>query len=467
MKHANGISSRLSAFVAESNFTDLPDRTVDMTKRCLLDAIGVSLAASGLGEGCRAFVDIAVAQGGHPMCTIFGVSQKVPVEAAAFANGSMAHAMDYEDAHDGTLLHPNAPTVPAALAISEAFGPVTGKELVLALAIGCEVAVRIGQALRVSLTDYGWYPPPILAAFGATAATAKLLRLTPAQVRDAFSLTLCQATCSAEIKYSPDSVVRAVRDAFAARAGVTSALLAARGVSGFEEPFEGRAGFFEMFARGNYEPNALTEDLGKRFEIDNISFKPWPSCRGTHSSIEGSLELLKRNPILPNQIAAVNVRGSRILRMLNEPQETKRRPCTAIDAKFSVPFTTAVALVQRRVTLDEFHPLALKDETVLGVARKVFLEIDESLPEHDIGCELKITTGDGSAYQVRVGAPLGNPANPMGETAFLSKFTDCARYAREPIDADGARRICEATLALEQIDDIGEHFMPLMCGSSA
>jgi 2-methylcitrate dehydratase PrpD len=462
MTAPQAISAPLAEFVVNTTYGDLPQRTAHMTKRCLLDAIGVSLAASGLGEGCRAFVDIALEQGGHPSCTVFGEAKKVPVEAAAFANGSMAHAIDYEDAHDAALLHPNAAAVPAALAIAEAFGPVSGEELIASIAVGCDVAVRMGLALQVALSDYAWYPPPILAAFGATAAAAKLLRLNAQQVRDAFSLTLCQATCSGEIKYSPDSVVRAVRDAFATRAGVSSALLAARGVSGFDLPLEGRAGFYAMFARGAYDPAILLHKLGRVFEIENISFKPWPSCRGTHSAIEALIDLRTRHALDPEQVKSIELRGSGIMRMLSEPPETKKRPSTAIDAKFSLPFTAATALVRGRVTLAEFLPPALADERVLNVAGKVSLEIDAKVPPNGIGCGVTVTTVAGARFHARVDAPLGHPGHPMTEAAFIDKFVDCARYAARPVDAAGARRICETVLDLEALKDVGGQLMPLL-----
>jgi 2-methylcitrate dehydratase PrpD len=456
------VSLTLAEFVANTAYESLPERTVYMTKRCILDAIGVSLAASGMGEGCRAFVGIALAQGGHPICSVFGESTRVPVEAAAFANGSMAHALDYEDAHDATLLHPNAPTIPAALAVAEAFGPVSGREFITAVAVGCDVTVRLGLALKVSMSDYGWYPPPILAAFGATAAVSRLLRLSASQVRDAFSLTLCQATCSGEIKYSPDSVIRAVRDAFASRAAVTSALLAKKDVTGFDFPFEGRAGFFAMYARGAYDPGALVHELGKTFEMDNISFKPWPSCRGTHSAIEGVLALRAAHRIDPAEVVSVSLRGSGIMRMLNEPRESKRRPTTSIDAKFSLPFTVAAALVLGRVTLQEFLPSALGNGEVLRLAEKVDLEIDALVPEHDIGCSVKVNTRAGDCYVVRVDAPLGHPTHPMSEAAFLAKFVDCARYATRPVDAAAAVRVCEAVVGLDLLGDVGAELMPLL-----
>ena len=455
------LSAQLAGFVVRTEYEDLSPHAAEMTKRCILDAIGVSIAASGLGEGCRAFVDLAREYDGQPRCTILGYSRKAPPEAAAFANGALAHAMDYEDSHDGALVHPNAPTVPAALAIAEGYAPVSGKELMTAVAVGCEVAVRLGLSLRVSLADFGWYPPPLLAAFGATAAAAKLLRLDERQVLDAFSLTLCQATCSGEIIHSPNSLLRAVRDAFPARAGVTSALLARRSVTGFEAPFEGRAGFFATFARGEYDPAVILTDLGKQFEIENISFKPWPSCRGTHAAIEAALLCRREHGIDPAQIEHVLVRGGRMLRMLGEPLETKQRPATAIDAKFSLPFTTATALLKGRVGLQDFLAPALADSEVLRLAAKVAVDPDFAATTA-IGAVLEIRLRDGRSCRQAIDTPLGAPANPMSLEALLGKFSECATYAADPIDAACAHRFAQSVLSMETLTDSDTELLPLL-----
>ena len=452
------VSRRLAEFVTTVRFEDLSLRTIDMTKRCLLDAVGVSLAASSLGEGCSAFVDLAIEQAGQPQCTILGYSRKVPAEAAALANGALAHAVDFEDSHDGALLHPNAPTVPAALAIAQAFGPVSGSELITAIAVGCDVAVRLALSLRVSLAEFGWYPPPILAAFGATAAAARLLNLEERQVLDAFSLTLCQATCSGEIIHSPNSVVRAVRDAFAARAGVTSALLARRGVTGFDQPFEGRAGFFATFARGAYEPDVILHELGQRFEIANISFKPWPSCRGTHAAIEAALECRREHAVVAADIEHIHIRGGNMLRMLAEPQASKRHPQTSIDAKFSLPFTTATALTKGRVGLVDFLPPALRDAEVLGLAAKIEVDADRAQP-NALGTQLEIHLRNGRVIEHTVAAPLGDPGKPMTLEALIAKFVECAAHAAQPVHV---RSFTDAVLRLETMADVDAELMALL-----
>ena len=227
------VSKTLAEYVVSTSYNDLPDHVVEMTKKSFLDAMGVTLAAGGLCESCRAFVELALEMEGKQEASIIGYPYKVPTPMAAFANGAMAHALDFEDAHDGALVHSNAAPVPAALALAESIGEVTGKELITALAVGSDVVCRMGLALNENPMEAGWYIPPVLGAFGAAAAAGKMLRLNEKQIVHSFSLTLCQATCSAELRYSPHSDVRAVRDAFGAKTGVLSALLAKKGIMGF------------------------------------------------------------------------------------------------------------------------------------------------------------------------------------------------------------------------------------------
>jgi 2-methylcitrate dehydratase PrpD len=469
---AAGLSRRLARFVAEARFDALPPATVAMTKRCLLDGLGTMLAASTLGEGCDRFVALAREQGGPEHSTVIGHGFRVPALMAAFANGSMAHALDFEDAHDRSLMHPNAATIPAALAIAEAVtqrdpatAKVSGEALITALAIGSELVCRLGAALRVSLDDHGWYPPPIFGAFGATAAAGHLLGLGESAMLDAFSLALSQATCSAEIKHSPDSWLRAVRDAFAAKAGVLSAQLAHKGVRGFEAPFEGRAGLFALYARGQYDPGSITERLGEVYALEEISFKPWPTCRGTHAFIEAALSLSALHSINPDRIAAVHALGHPIALMLFEPLGQKRRPSTAIDAKFSIPFTVATALCRGRVALGDFAAGALADPELLALAARVRFEAitgDRHRLEHATGGTLEIEMADGQRHRCEVPAPLGHPSHPLSDGALIAKFMDCCRHARSPIEPAAARRIVDRVLELERQGDVAVQLCGLL-----
>jgi 2-methylcitrate dehydratase PrpD len=450
-------SAMLAKYVADTVYEDLPAKAVEMTKMSLIDALGVTLAAGGLCEECRAFVEIAVESGGKKESTILGFGERVPAHMAAFANGAMAHALDFEDAHDLALVHPNAATVPAALAMAEAVGDVNGKNFIAALAVGCDVVCRLGLALEENPGEYGWYIPPILGSFGAAAAAGKLLNLDEAGILDAFSLILCQATCSAELRYSPHSDIRSVRDAFAAKAGVLSARLAQKGVRGFERPLEGKAGLFSLYSKGRYDGQQLIEGLGTKFEGANISFKPWPACRGTHTYIEAALRILKEHAPDLNDIVDIRAVVSSFNRMLCEPENVKKTPQTVIDAKFSIPFTVATALYHKEVALKHFTAERLKDENVLQLAQKIRYDLDPGLGLRDATRGfLEIKTKDNRTYAERVDQAYGHPDNPVSRKDLVEKFMSCADKAKTRIPEAKLKEIVKRILALEELKDIGQ-----------
>lgn len=448
----------LAKHIVDIHYDDLPSQVVDITKKSFLDGLGVILAASSLGEGCRPFINLAMAEGGKEESTIIGFNTKVSACMAAFANGSMSHAIDFEDAHDEAGLHPNAAAIPAALALAESIGNVNGKEFITALALGSDIVCRLGLARNQDEDPLraGWYMPPILGAFGATTATGKLLRLSPEKILDAFSLTLCQATCSAELIHSPRSVIRGVRDAFSAKAGILSALLAKEGVIGFDQPIEGKAGLFTMYSKGSYDPFVLTNGLGRTFEGANVSFKPWPACRGTHSFIEAVLQIVDEYKIKPRDIRGIKliISPASVNRMLCEPIERKRNPTTAIDAKFSIPFTIAVALIYKGVTLSHFTPQALQDHDVLQLTRKTTYEVDTELdPKQGF---IQIKTEHEEITSRRVEFVYGHPKNPISQETLVAKFMDCATHSAKKISKKKLNKLVQLILHLEDVKNMGE-----------
>jgi 2-methylcitrate dehydratase PrpD len=449
-------SQVLARNIDDVTYEDIPALAIDVAKRSLLDAIGVTLAASTLGEGCRAFVDLAIADDGLRESAILGFGAKASAAMAAFANGSMAHALDFEDVHDSAPVHPNAATVPAALAVAESIGGVSGRRFLTALALGSDLVCRLGLALKENPLESGWYIPPILGAFGATAAACKLLGLGVEQVVDAFSLTLCQATCTAELTHSPHSMVRSVRDAFSAKAGVLSALLAQRGVTGFDHPIEGQAGLFSLYSGGNYDPVPLMDGLGHTFEGSKVSFKPWPSCRGTHSYIDAVLQILEDDALDPRDVEGIRIIVSPVNKMLCEPEDTKKSPITAIDAKFSLPFVIATALIRGRVDLDDFDTDALANRQVLELARKVSYEVDGSVSLREAVRGIVHIDSKNGTLSRRVDVPYGHPENPVSQEALVAKFMSCGRRSARGISDKTLSEVVELITNLEQVEDVRE-----------
>ncbi|GIL41609.1 MmgE/PrpD family protein [Roseiterribacter gracilis] len=447
---ASGLSAAIAAHVVQTPAASLSADTLHAAKRALLDGLGVMLAASGTSAEIAPFIAQAKAAGDGP-CAVLGHDMRTSPIFAALANGSMAHALDYEDAFDAAPCHPNASLLSAVFAIAQADALTSGEELLAAIAIGCDLVCRIGLALRRPMEDGGWYPPPILGAFGAAAAAGRLHRLNQRQMLDSFSLMLTQ-TCPGEIKYSRDTVLRAVREAFPAQAAVQSTLLAAAGIRGFDAPFEGKAGFFRLYADAHYDPAALLDQLGERYWIERLSFKPWPACRGTHAYIEAAQSM---RPIDPDSIVEIIATGGEVQRMLVEPLARKQAPTVAIDAKFSIPFTVAAAFLDADVTLDSFDAASLADPRKRALASRVRFEQrpDTGRDSAQSGV-LTVRCADGTERTTSIDIAAGHPDRPLSDTALRVKFADCAARALHPIAPVAAEALADAVFSLEKPDSM-------------
>jgi len=448
MAPPTGITRTLARHIVGTTFADLPEPAIRAAKRSLLDAIAVSLGASGCEPACAAFVATALEVPGP--CGVLGFRGSTTPLMAAFANGALAHALDYEDAFDCTPAHPNAASVPVALALAEQDPSLDGRAVILALAVACDLVCRLALALDKNPDDYGFYTPPIVGAFGAAACAAKLLRLDEDECVSALGLTLTQAMCSSQLKRDPRSSLRAVRDAFAAQAGLSAGQLAARGVYSFEAAFEGEHGLFATYARGAYTPQRMLEGLGARFLGERVSFKPWPSCRGTHAYIEASLRLRAEHALDPQQIEAAVAHGAALNRMLAEPVERKRAPQTAIDAKFSLPYCVAVALRRGAVRLDDFAPEALADPHIRALADKIVFQVDPTAGMRDATRGvLELQVRGMGRLRAQVEAPLGHPSHPLDDVQLVDKLLDCGARARVPLPESRLRQLAAALLELE------------------
>jgi 2-methylcitrate dehydratase PrpD len=437
----------LAAHVAEIATDAIPDRALVAARRSLLDAIGVSVAASGLEPACLPFRDLARDQGAGP-CILLGWGDRVSLAASVLANGALAHAIDFEDVFDRSPIHPNACAVAAALAIAQARGDVSGRELLAAIAVGSDLVCRLALALDADPSAQGWYTPSILGAYGATAAAARLYGLDAAQTVDAFALTLSQVTCSTEFKRSPRSALRAIRDSFAASAAVLAAQLAARGVAGFDQPFEGEAGLYALYAGGTFDAAALLGDLGDVFCGEQISYKIWPACRGTHAFIEAALLLAREPGFALDDIASIEAEGAAFLTFLAEPKARKARPAAAIDAKFSIPFNVAFALSYGAPGIDSYSSDKLSDPAVLAFSELVDFQPVPGGFRNACAGKLTIRLRDGRLLVSEIDFAYGNPANPLGDDQLVSKFRACVAFGARSLSPHAVDRFLAALDAL-------------------
>src|SRR5690606_25881605 len=272
---------------------------------------------------------------------------------AALGNGALAHAIDFEDTFEEGKIHPNASLIPAVLALAEAEG-ATGAEVIRALALGCDFACRLSLALDGDPAERGWYHPPILSGLGATLGCCLLLDLSADTALNALGLFAAQFMLADELKRSPLSHLRAVREGLAARAAVEAALLARAGVVAVEQPLEGPGGVFPILT-GNAPRQSAFAGIGRHFYGPEVGVKQWPSCRGTHSAIVAAQRLRDRG-VTPSAVTQVTVAVSPPNDMLFVPRQQRIAPRTAIDGKFSLPFVFATALEHGAVDLASFTP---------------------------------------------------------------------------------------------------------------
>ncbi len=394
----------------------------------LADGLAVMVAATGLESAVRPFIDFAAASGVGPS-TLIGEGRKVSPVQAALANGALAHAIDFEDTFEEGMIHPNASLIPAVLALAESEGS-DGEAVLSALALGCDFACRLSLALDGDPAQRGWYHPPILSGLGATLGCAVLLGLDADKSRNALGLFAVQFMLGDELKRSPHSDLRAVREGLAARAAVESVLLARAGVEAVEQPLEGPSGVFRLLT-GNDAKAEVFEGIGERFLGPEVGVKRWPACRGTHSAIAAA-QNLREQGVRPDDIVRVGVEAIPPNDMLFVPRDQRVAPQTAIDGKFSIPFVFAAALAEGDVTLASFSAARLAHEPVLALARRVHL--DGMLPRggHEAAYTVTLANGDTIKKIVEVVPVWCAREIALGDLA--AKVTECLGVAHQPVD---------------------------------
>ncbi|WP_376707645.1 MmgE/PrpD family protein [Nocardioides alcanivorans] len=296
------LSQQLASFAAHCAAEGVPDDVVRSVSQRTLDVLGLCVAAHRLPTSAAAIGHV-LDQGGHPQATVVGEGTLVSAAQAAFANGVLAHSLDYDDTHLPSVLHPSASVVPAALAAAEHAG-ASGELTVRAIAVGLEVAVRLGMAgydadLGNSVFfEHGQHATSITGAMGAAVAAAMAYGLDEQGIADALGLTASMASGVIEANRTGGTVKR-LHCGLAAQAGVTAAQLVRRGFTGPPTVLEGRFGFFEAWLHGQFFPTAVTDGLGTEWSVPGIFFKPYPANHFTHTTVDAGRAFRERGVTPP------------------------------------------------------------------------------------------------------------------------------------------------------------------------
>lgn len=290
-------------------YEDLPESVIQAVKRSVLDTLAVTVAGSS-ADGVESLVSLIKGWGGTGESTILVYGGKVPAFTAALANSTMARARDLDDVHEPAAMHLSAAIVPSAFVISEYSRSIrnrliNGKDFIVAIALGSDFLCRLRLAGPGAGDEGGWSsetPAPLAVAMMG----GKILGFDEEKICN--SLGIAYAKCSGNIQAHIEGALTVrLQQGFGSMSGVLAVILADKGLTGAKDILEGKHGYYSLYMRGNYNPEALTKDIGKRFEISNVSIKPYPSCKYTHTAICGALQLAEENTIPPNDIRKVTI----------------------------------------------------------------------------------------------------------------------------------------------------------------
>lgn len=445
------LTKALARNIVETRYDDLPVEAREATKRSILDTIGVMLPPTTLDKSCIAIYELVKEAEGKEECTLIGFGGKAPCWMAAFVNGSLCHAIDFDDTVDELPYHPTAPLFPAALAVAERKGGVSGQDLIAAVALGSDFGTRMASAPTGKILDRPFSPMTVFGVMGAAAAAGKVQSLSEDEMVNCLGLAFHRVAGITEAMAAPGSDLRGIRDGFSNKEGAVAALLAGKGVATCKDPIER---LFETYYRGEYDPRPLTQNLGKRYRGIETSIKPWPACRQTHGYIQTAFAIMKQHDIESHQIDEVILTVSRSVGEHQcEPAEEKRNPASSIAAKRSVPFVAAVALAKGSVQIGHFLPQNLKDPDVLRMAQRITHKVDPTFGVVT-PCPIEIRTKNGQSYSSRAGTLRGHPDNPLSKEELVEKFRDCARYGRARLSSSQIERLIAAILDLETVKDV-------------
>ncbi len=450
----------IAAFACGTTYEKLPSPAVEGAKKTILDTLGVILAAAGLEPAARGVVDFANESGGRGEASILGFGTRVPAVMAAFANGAMAHCLDYDDQTPWGQ-HAASSLIPAVLAVAERTvmdgGPVSGRNLICAVALGQDLFNRFR---RHTGWQKDWNFSTAMGVYCATAACGYLMRLDHEQLANALGIASMQSCGTAAVLNAVGSDLRAVYAGFPARGAVTAALLARKGITGVPRLFEAKYGVMDLYFGNRFDRAAFLNGLGTQYTGGLTLYKRWPAVGTAHSHIHATIELVKAYDIDPAQIAEIRVFAGDYHRLMSEPLESRRAPTTIVDARFSLPFLVAVAAVRRGMSLGDFTKEGLEDPRVLSAAQKVVVVDDRSL---DWKLELppgrvEIVLRNGQSFE-RVGTNVpGNPEAPMAWNDIVDKFTDCASHSPLRLNATQLEGVHTAVASLDTLED-GTRFL--------
>lgn len=441
----------LAEFTSALKYKKLSGHSVEMAKRCMLDWLGIAIRGSR--EKSSTIVRETVIDSGAQKATVFsGSNLKTSVLNAAFCNGAASHSLDFDDLHNPSIIHLACVVVPPVFAIAEAEHK-SGKDMITAVCAGYEAGGRIGESV-IPESYFFWHTTGTAGTFGAAAAAANLLNLSPEQTLNCYGSAGTQAAGLWEFlkEGAMSKVLHAGKSAYA---GVLSAYLSQKGFTGASKILEGEKGFCRAMVK---EPHLekLTEGLGNgRLKIDDNSFKPYACCKHSHAALFAIQTLRKEYNLKPEDVVQVKIYVNEITNyLINNPTPKNPYGC-----KFSIQYCTSAMLKNGVVGIEEFMPEVIQDAVIRGLMNRTEVILDAEMEKvhaenpAKLASKVELILKDGRRLERQVDFPKGDPDNPLTWDEAKAKFMHLAVpvYGEEK-----SEKLCKLIEHLEKSTDFAK-----------
>lgn len=416
------VAQTLTSWAHSLRSQDVPAQVREAVGRHLLDGVGTAIAAASTRTANYA-VHVASSLGGPEEASILGTRTMVSAPAAALANGTLVHALDYDDTHAVALVHPTSVVLPAAFAVGQERAR-SGAEVLLAAVAGYETACRVGAASPHGFHTRGLHATQVSGVFSACLVASLLMGSDVETTTEALGIAGSSAGGLLEFLNTGSSTKR-LHPGLASMNGVLAARLAAAGATGPDSVFEGDRGLYAALSGRPAFPQTVVSSLGEWWETSLIGLKPYPACQLMHATLDAIAAVLPQITDPQEVVEVLALVHPDSAAVVSEPAASKSSPRTSYDAQFSLPWSVAAMVHDGRVSVATYSPPSLDRIAVRELASRV-----RSVPSEAGGSaasapgRVEVVLADGRRLRGDVANSRGTTGSPMSTADVVAKFVE-------------------------------------------